>query len=174
MAPGTNSYGSTTPRPPPTALAIDSRSIAYSIAWRSFRLSLNGGFWELKKNWRLLPWNGDSMYVAWGICFAPGTSRPRTLVIRLVVPARISLVWVGRRCSLHVDLDGHRVERLARLLGVDLGQDDPGEALGVLDHPLEVPGDHVGVQVRAVVEFHVRLELKRQFVAGDVPRLRQQ
>ena len=49
------------PGRPPSAFAIASRSMAYSIAWRSFRLSLNGGFFELKKNWCLLPWNGDSI-----------------------------------------------------------------------------------------------------------------
>jgi len=59
MAPGTNSYGSEKPNPPPTALAIASRSTAWWMAWRRFRLSWKGGLSELKKYWRLLPLNGD-------------------------------------------------------------------------------------------------------------------
>src|SRR5207244_1139538 len=46
-------------------------------------------------------------------------------------------------------------------------------ALRVLDHPLHVPDDDVGRQVRAVMELDVRLELQRERVARQLPGLRE-
>jgi hypothetical protein len=90
-----------------------------------------------------------------------------------VVALGSGVAQVGEHCragSRQVELDRERVDHGGWILGVDRRQVVRGEALGVLDHPRQVPGRYIGGQVGAIMELHAVAQVKDNFVGGGFPR----